>query len=212
MKRLNGVLAVLVVSSFLPACSTSKPVDLKQPRRVVATENGVRIDVEIDNDQLSANSVISLSYTITNERKTAIAIAEIMPESSYDPETQTVTVSLGTEVPGMELLPRLQQVNPGDKKSFATAAHVSILVPQSSTAPFIHYPRALQVKINFINDTAPFAQLIGIPERAVHDRSLAAALFPKWMEATESLVTNAIPMRWQMQETAAPEPRRRRRP
>jgi len=195
VKRLIGAVAVLVVSSFLFSCASSKTVDLKQPRRVVATENGVRIDVEIDNDQLSASSVISLRYTVTNERVNAIAIAELIPESFYDPETQTVTVSLGSEVPGMELLPRLQQVNPGDRTSFSTAAHVSILIPQTSSAPFIRYPRALQVKVNFINDTSSFTQLIGIPERAVHDRTLAAALFPKWMEATETLITNAIPMR-----------------
>jgi hypothetical protein len=104
-------------------------------------------------------------------------------------------VDIGSEIPGEEFLPRLISIPSGGKKSFSAAAHVSILQNPNAT-PFVPRPNALRLRVNFLGDPKPFAQLIDIPERAVRDPKLAAALFPKWVEQNETLVTNALPMHW----------------
>ena len=59
----------------------------------------------------------------------------------------------------------------------------------------------------------PFEKLIDIPERAVRDPELAKELFPKWVEQNETVVTNALPMRWRTGAATSEEtaPGRRRR-
>jgi hypothetical protein len=168
---------------------------MKEPRRVVGTENDVRIDAEIYGDTLSANSTIVMKYDVTNHRRTPILIADLIPQAAYDPETQMVTVDIGAEIPGEQFLPRLISIPSDGRKSFSTSAH--LMIPRNPTAtPFSSRPSSLRVRINFLGETQPFEKLIDIPERAVHDPQLAAAIFPKWVERNETLVTNSLPMRW----------------
>ena len=183
----------VTIAVLAAGCATTKPVNLKEPRRVVGTENDVRIDAEIDADHLSPAQTINLKYDVTNQRPLSIAIADIVPETSYDPETRTVTIGIGTEVPGEQMLPRLVVVAPGERKTFVTSANVRLLI---GAGPFVAVPNALRVKVNFLGDTTPFAKLIAIPERGVHDPQLASELFPKWLEQNESVVTSSVPMRW----------------
>ena len=195
-------------------CASTAPVNMEEPRRVVGTENSVRIDAQIFGERLAAAANIPVKYDITNNRPQPIAIADIIPETSYDPDTQTVTVSIGSEVPGEQLLPRLISIGPGEKKSFSTVARVNLMV-SSQVTPYARYPNAMRLKVNFLDDTAHFKKLIDIPEKGVHDPVLADELFPKWLERNETLYTNAVPMRWSSEPPtdAAPPPvgRRRRR-
>jgi hypothetical protein len=183
---------VLVVAA---GCATSKTVNMDEPRRVVGTENQVRLDAEVYGDSLAPAQTLTFKYEITNNRPTPIAVADLIPETSYDPETQVVTLSIGSEVPGAQLLPRLLLINSGEKKSFATTAHVNIGVSPMRT-PWTRLPNALQLKLNFLGEIKPFEMLIGIPERAVADAKLADELFPKWTERNEVLYANPLPMRW----------------
>lgn len=202
----------LLVLWLLPlACTSTKPVNMSEPRRVVGTESDVRVDGEIYGDQLGPNVTVPLKYDVTNHRQTTILIADLIPETTYDPETHTVTISIGAEIPGEQFLPRLIPVRPGERKSFATAAHVVIVA--NTASPWVPRPNALRLKVNFLGDPKPFEKLISIPEKAVHDPALAAQLFPKWVEGNESVFTNTLPMRWVMtgeEPTPAASPRRRR--
>jgi len=206
---------LLAATLLLVGCATAvknSPVDKNEPRRVVGTDNDVRIDAEIFGDHLQSAISIPLKYDITNSRPGPIAVADLIPETSYDAETQTVTVSIGSEVPGETLLPRLIRIAPGEKKSFSTVARVNILMP--SETPVSRIPRALRIKVNFLGDTAQFEKLIAIPERGVYDPKLADELFPKWLERNETVYTNALPMRWTVQpeeQPAVPARRGRRR-
>lgn len=203
-----------MLSVFAVSCASTKPVDLTQSRRVVGTENGVRIDAEVFGDELRPSISIPLKYDITNERATPILVADLIPQANYDPDSHTVTVDIGAEIPGAEFLPRLILVQSGQKKSFAASARISIVTNTSS--PWVPRPNALRLRVNFLGDTQPFEKLIGIPERAVHDPQLADQLFPKWVELNESVLTNAVPMRWAGaggdNAGAASEPARRRPP
>jgi hypothetical protein len=185
--------SVVVVSG---CASTQQPVDMKDARRVVGTENEVRIDAEVYGDRLTTSTTLPIKYAITNNRTQPILIADIIPDASYDEETQMVTVSIGSEFPGNLLVPRLIPIGPGEKKTFNTAAHVAINASAGAASPWARHPNAVRIRVNFLSDPVPFQQLISIKENAVADKALANALFPKWIEDNETVTTNALPMSW----------------
>jgi len=208
-------LALLLAVVSACASSASKPiVESTEPRRALGTENGVRIDVEIYSESLTNNSSIPIKYDITNGREKTILVADQVPEGNYDAETQTVTVNLGTEIPGVKL-PRLIAIRPQERKSFQTAAHVVITANPGS--PWAPRPNGVRVRLNFLDDTATFSKLVEIPEKEINDPKLSADLFQKWVENNETVVTNILPMRWQggvaafgIDSPAPPPPRRGR--
>lgn len=219
MKRVGCALVLLLAAactSTAPPVPASKPgsIDMKQARRMVGTENNVRVDAEIYGEELVQGSSISIKYDITNQRSTPILIADLIAQTTYDPDTRTVTIDIGSEIPGEEVLPRLMSIPAGDRRSFNGGAHINIHIAGDS--PWVPKPRALQLRVNFLGDPAPFVKLVDIPERAVRDPKLAAELFPKWVEGNETVTTNALPMRWQSARTTgiedSPPPRRRRGP
>ena len=170
---------------------------MAEPRRVVGTESSVRVDAQISADQVAPGAYIPINYEITNQRDTAIAIAELLPETTYDPDSRMFTVSIGSEVPGNTMLPRLISIGPGEKKSFSAQARVIFVRPPREGDPqFAAAPAGFRLKVNFLGDTEPFRELIGIKEVAVSDAKLADTLFPLWLERNEVVYTNAIPMRW----------------
>ncbi|HSY49851.1 MAG TPA: hypothetical protein VLC46_13640 [Thermoanaerobaculia bacterium] len=200
MKRLACWFALLLAAACnttAPPVPASKPgtVDMKEPRRMVGTESNVRVDAEIYGEDLVQGASIAIKYDITNERSSAILIADLIPQTNYDPETRTVTIDIGSDIPGEQFLPRLVSVPSGERRSFKTGAHINIQLPVSSSSS-VPRPKALQIRVNFLGNPAPFVKLIDIPEKAIHDPQLAAELFPKWVEGNETVTTNALPMRW----------------
>ena len=192
----NALLLLLMAAAAACSSTSSQPInESTEPRRALGTENGVRIDVEVYSESLTPNSTIPIKYEITNHRKETILVADLIPIGSYDSDTQTVTVSLGTEIPGANFLPRLIPVRPEERKSFSTSAHVSIAANPGN--PWTPQPHGVRIRLNFLDDTTTFAQLIDIPEKAVYDPKLASDLFQKWVENNETVVTNVLPMRWQ---------------
>lgn len=190
-------------------CASSSGVDMTESRRVLGRESDVRIDGQIFGDVVSSGSQIRITYDIENLRPTPILVADLVPDSHYDPESGTITVHIGSEVPGNEIVPRLLRIEPGARESFSTAARLQLVLPPSS--PGARTPRALRLRLNFLNQTEPFEELVGIPERAVADSELAGRLFPVWVESNESVTTNALPVRWRGPEPT-PMPASRRRP
>ena len=201
--RVRRVLLSSVIFAFTFACATAK-VDMNEPRRVVGTENAVRFDAEIVGDEVRNGGHVPITYVITNQRTEPIAVADLIPESSYDPETQTITVGIGSEVPGMMLLPRLLVIAPGEKKTFTTSARLALALPRQLDPRGGSPVLQLRLKLNFLGDTSGgFQALIGIPERSIGDPALADALFPLWLERNEVIYTNSVPMRWKsIQEPA----------
>lgn len=213
--RLSARFLFAVAMVALAGCATTHPVDMTQPRRLVGTDNGVRVDATIATEQLSPSGSIAITYDITNDRPAPIAVADLLPQSSYDADTQTITVTFGSEVPGYSFLPRLLLIPAGAKKSFSSRATVNVPVMGNTVAgTFGRFPNGLRVKLHFLTDLESFAPLIGIPERAVHDPKLADALLPKWLERNETILTNVLPMRWVGAFGAEEDPTqvRRRRP
>ncbi len=183
---------------------------MTEPRRIVGTENAVRLDAQVSADAVSPGAHIPIKYEITNQRETPIAVAELVPETTYDADSHMFTVSIGSEVPGNTMLPRLIIIAPGEKKTFSAVARLIFALPPRSVDPqFQMAPAGFRLKLNFLGDTEPFRALIGIKEVAVADAQLADALFPLWLERNEVVYTNAIPMRWSARRDPADSIERR---
>ena len=186
----------LLLALAAACASASKPInESTEPRRAVGTESGVRLDVEIYSELLTTNSSIPIKYEITNHRDKTILVADLVPQGAYDADTQTVTVNLGTEIPGENFLPRLIPIRPEERRSFSTAAHV--VIAANPGTPWTPHPNGVRIRLNFLENTTVFTPLVDIPEKAVHDPKLADALFQKWVENNETVMTNILPMRWQ---------------
>lgn len=165
---------------------------------MVGTEDAVRVDAEIRSDEMRSGVAVPIVVEITNHRSEPIAIADIVSETTYDRETHTVTVNVGSEMPGATLLPRLIAIAPGEKKVITTSARLAYMAAQAPTdkAARTRFPNALRLKVSFLGDTKPFAELVGITQKAVNDPKRADELFPLWLEHTEVVYTNTVPMRW----------------
>jgi hypothetical protein len=167
---------------------------MAEPRRVVGTESAVRVDAQIV-DELRPGSPVGITYQITNQREAAIAVADIVPETTWDAESGTVTVNIGSEVPGQSSLPRLIRIAPGETRAFTTSASVARAVPIRAADPRV-IPRALlRLKVNFLSDTTPFGELLDIPEKMVVNQKRADELFDVWLERNEVVYTNAVPVK-----------------
>jgi hypothetical protein len=185
--------ASLFALLFAAACATNT-VDMNEPRRVVGTESAVRIDAQIT-DEVNAGAPVGITYQITNQRTEAIAVADIIPDTTWDNETRTLTVSIGSEVPGQATLPRLIRIGPGETKSFTTTARIARIIPTGSADPRVVNRTLLRLKVNFLGDTAPFAELIDIQEKMLVDSKRADELFSVWLERNEVVYTNAVPVK-----------------
>lgn len=185
----------LCTALFLAACSSSNHVDPKEPKRVLGLDNDVRVDAQLSADRMAPNSLIGVTYEIENLRNEPIALADLVPEITYETDSRTITINLGAEVPGNQIVPRLVRISSGEKKSFTTSARMNLVMPATG-GPFVAYPQLLRLKVNFLGNIQPFEKLIDIPERAIADSKLADAMFSTWIENNEAVVTNSIPIRW----------------
>lgn len=211
MKR--GIPSSALLLLLLIGCASTTTVDMAEPRRIVGTENLVRVDAQVSADHVAPGAHIPITYEITNQRETAIAVAELVPETTFDADTRMFTVSIGSEVPGNTLLPRLIVIEPGEKKSFTALARLLYVAPVRSADPVIRSaPAGFRLKLNFLGDTEPFRELIGIKEVAVADSKRADELFPLWLERNEVVYTNAIPMRWSVRSRELGDGPERRAP
>ncbi|MFA6955390.1 MAG: hypothetical protein WC538_05910 [Thermoanaerobaculia bacterium] len=193
-------ISLLLLSTLLLASCASSGVDMEEPERVLGKEDDVRVDAQFVAQSFAQGSNVSVIYEIENLRTASIAFANLTPDTSYESETGTFTVTVGSEVPGNEMVPRLVEIRPGERAKFTAGSR--LVVPVSREG-HMSPPREIRLKLVYLNSVEPFRDLVGIPSVAVQDKVLADRLFPLWIEHTGTVTTNAAPIVWGARASAA---------
>jgi hypothetical protein len=187
------VLAVAVVV-LTAAEANAAGVDFKDPRRALGREDDIRVDAQLAQDTVSSSSPISVTYQIENLTSEPIAVADKICDSSFDSDTQTITISIGAEVPEGTAMPHLVTIAPGQTRALHTGAMIQ-LAQVSSRSPMAPVPRYVQITVNVLRDLRPFAKLI---EQQSHAAvvPLPNDLFDQWVDSVSTVALNSLPVRW----------------
>jgi hypothetical protein len=185
------------VAVFLLASSTARAagVDFKDPRRALGREDDIKVDAEILQETLSPGSPISVTYQVENLTAAPIAIADKIADATFDADSQTITVSIGAEIPQGTAMPHLIVIAPGKTQAFRIGASAQVLVPNAKS-PWAHVPRFVQITVNVLRDLKPFAKLIEQQTKSAAAPPLPNELFDTWVASVSSVELNVLPVRW----------------
>lgn len=190
--RLKKVFLALAASTVLLAtAAAAAEIDMNDPRRAVGREDDVRIDAQLTRDSISPGTPVAVTYQIQNFTGRSVAIADKLSDASYDEDERTITLAIGAEVPVDGTMPHMILIAPGEKKVLRASAMPS-LTASALRAVRDHAPRYVQVKVTILREVTPFAPLIESGSRA----RLSDELFDRWMENSESIFLNALPIGW----------------
>jgi hypothetical protein len=192
----SSKLVLVAVTSFTVLQSVAAyaaHVDMTDPRRALGREDDIRVDAQLVDDSVSSGSPVGVTYQIQNLGTTPVAVAGKICDVSYDIDSQTITVSAGSEVPEDGEMPRLVTIAPGEKKTFTCGAVLHVTTP-ATRSPFTVVPQFVQIKVNVLRDLTPFASLIDQQGRSAAPIELSDALFDQWLESNDTILLNAIPI------------------
>lgn len=189
MQPKQGFLA-FAASTILSAAAAyaGDGIDMNEPRRALGREDDIRVDAQLVRDTVSAGTPVAITYQIQNFTDEPIAIADKISDASYDDDTRTITLSVGAEVPDDGAMPHMVTIAAGDKKTLRASA-LPALSAVALRGSYASGPRFVQVKVTILRDTAPFSAIV---ER----QTLSDALFDRWLEATDTIFLNTLPVHW----------------
>jgi hypothetical protein len=198
----SGRIAV-AVAVFLLVSSTVRAagVDLKDPRRALGREGDIRVDAQILQETLSPGSPISVTYQVENLTTAPIAIADKVAAASFDADSQTITVTIGAEIPEGTAMPHLTTIAPGQTRVFRIGASAQVLVAGGASR-WTHVPRFVQITVNVLRDLNPFAKLIEQQAQSAAAPPLPNNLFDTWVASISSVELNVLPVRWSNERQA----------
>jgi len=189
-------LSPFVSAMLVAAVASAAHVDMTDPRRALGREDNIRIDAELLQDSLSPGASLSVTYQVQNLTAHSIGIADKFSDVSFDPDTATVTFAIGAEVPTGKTMPHVVTILPGETRVLTAGGMLHVAVPHQRT-PWTAVPRYVQIKVNVLRDVTAFAALI---EQQLKPASAAPALpndlFEKWVDASDSVFLNTIPVHW----------------
>lgn len=169
-------------------------VDMNDPKRALALDDDIRIDAQLADDTIGSGSSVNVTFQVQNNTRHSVALATKVCDSSYDADSQTVTVSIGAEIPAGATMPHLSVIKSGETRTFTAIAPVQVVLP-AVRSPFIAYPRYVQVKVSVLRDIEPFADLIA-RQRDAAQPLLPDTLFETWVQSNDAIFLNAIPVHW----------------
>ena len=186
------LVAIVLIAIVLIPPAFADSIDMNDPRRTVGREDDVRIDAQLIQDTVSPRSPIGVMFQIENSSTAPVAVADKVTDASYDADTRTITVSIGSEVPPAGKMPRISMVAPGEKKLFRAGATPALgaAAARATMAP----PRYVQIKVSILRNLAPFAQLIARQTRT--EQTLPDDLFDRWLDSNDTILLNAVPVRF----------------
>ncbi len=180
---------------LIAAAASAAHVDMNDPRRALGREDNIRIDAELLQDSLSPSSALSVTYQVQNLTAQTIGVADKVSDVTYDPDTATVTFSIGAEVPAGTTMPHVVTIAAGENRVLTAGGMLHIAVPRQRT-PWTVVPRYVQIKVNVLRDVTPFEALLGQQAKSAVAPALPNDLFDKWVNATDVVFLNSIPVRW----------------
>ena len=192
-KRFYALIAAIVLS-HAAAASAGGAIDMDDPRRVVGREDDVRIDAQLIQDTVTPGAPIGVTYQIQNLTNAPVAVADKVTDASYDSDTLTITLSIGSEVPPDGRMPHVVTIAPGEKKVFRTGA-TPVINTAAVRASAGNAPRYVQVKVSILRDLGPFAQLIAA-QQPKGGELLTDAQFDQWFASNDTIFLNAVPVRF----------------
>src|SRR5438552_17418410 len=171
----------LTIAVFQVAAAYAAHVDMKDPRRALGREDDIRVDAQLVDDTVSTGSPVGVTYQIAHLSPQPVAVADKVCAVSYDADTRTITLSIGSEVPKDGTMPHLVTIGSKEKKTFTIGAILHVATP-TVRSPFTRVPRFVQVKVNFLRDVEPFRTLIeNQSTRTTSAIELTDAQFDKWL-------------------------------
>ena len=166
--------------AFVCAHLSAAKIDMRDERRAVGTDDGIRIDAELTTDSVTPHMPIGVNYQVQNLTQQAVAIADKSCAASYDADSATITLSIGMEIPQNGVMPHLTVIAPGAKRTFTTGA--------SFTRPGM--PHFVAIRVNLLRDPDAFRDI------TEHQR-LSDAQFDRWIDTNEAIELNVVPVRYQ---------------
>jgi hypothetical protein len=188
MRLSKPLLLLLFITLATTAHAAS--IDMDDPRRALGREDDVRIDAQLVNDTLTPGGPIAVKFQIQNLTAQPIAIADKLATASYDTDTRTVTLSIGSETP-QEMMPHVVIIAPQEKKILQASAVPSLNAAAMRTR-LGGTPRYVQLKVSILRDLAPFRALI--EKQAQGAQPLPDALFDQWFESNDTIALNSVPV------------------
>jgi hypothetical protein len=201
VKSSSSIAVVVAVTLLTSATVRAAHVDFKDPRRALGREDNIKVDAEMTQDTVSAGAPIQVTYQVENLTESPIAIADKVMDATFDPDSQTITMTIGAEVPPGEAMPHLTTIASGQKRSFQAGAAARIVLANTH-GPFAHVPRFVRIVVNVLRDVGPFANLIAMQARSAVAPTLSNELFDQWVASVSSVELNALPVRWTEQRSS----------
>lgn len=199
MKSFRFSLALSTV--FAAAAVSAASIDMTDPRRALGRENGIRVDAQLLRETVSHGVPIGITYQIENLSQSSIAIATKVADTSYDEDSRTITLSVGSEVPPDGNMPQMIVIAPGEKKVLSAGA-TPVLRAANSRNAFSSFPRFVQVKVAILRNIRPFAKLLEKQDGRSRQR-LTDEQFDQWFESNDTIFLNTVPVHYTPSSNAA---------
>lgn len=187
--------AVAVISSLAVVAAQAAQVDFKEARRAVGREDNIRIDAQLNEETLSSSSPVTITYQIENLGNETVAVADKVASADYDSESGTITLSIGAEVPSGETMPHMVAIKPGEKKVLTSGSFAHVVTPSVRT-PWTSMPRFVSIRVSLLRNVKAFAEMIARQTTATAPQRFPNDLFDRWVEGTDSIDLNVLPIRW----------------
>ena len=191
---MNSRVSLALATLSFTATVTAATIDMDDPRRLLGREDDVRIDAQLVRDTVSPGAPVGITYQIQNLSASPVAVAAKVSDASYDAETRTITLAVGSEVPPDGNMPQMVLIAPGEKKVLQAGATPRFSATATRTSMGAT-PRFVQVKVAILRNVEPFAALIQTQDGRTK-RRLPDALFEKWFECNDTIFLNTIPVQF----------------
>ena len=188
-----AVTAVATVINVAPVFAGR--IDMNDPRRAVGRESDIRVDAQLNDDTIASGQTIGVIYQIQNLTAVSIAVAEKVCSASYDADSQTVTVAVGSEIPANGNMPKMVIIPAGQKKTFSAGTMFNLATP-TVRSPLAGAPRFVRIKVHVLRELGPFHEALTRAEKTPQPVPLTDAEFDAWLEMNETIFLNELPVRF----------------